>query len=85
MIQKNTLYKISWSFKTWNSNVYIHTFEFWMKTFESEIIKALSMKEDYRQVQNDCKNTMTTDISKFTINVLYQRDPDFFLPWRYGL
>ena len=51
-----------------------------MKTFESEIIKALSMKEDYRQVQNDCKNTMTTDISKFTINVLYQRDPDFFLP-----
>ena len=29
------------NFKTWKSNVYIHTFEFWMKTFKSEI-KVLS-------------------------------------------
>ena len=40
------------------------------ENFEREI-KALSMKSDYKWVQNDYKNAMTIDKSELTINVLY--------------
>ena len=54
----HTLYKISWNF-----NVYFHTFEFWMKRFESEI-KAISMKFDFR-----CKYKMIAKMLRPLIQV----------------
>ena len=41
---KKALYRISWNFRTWNSNIYVHKFEFLMKTLESEIKNHLWSK-----------------------------------------
>ena len=60
-----------------------------MKTFESQI-KALSMKLNYREIQNDRKNAMTIDPSELIINPdlftkVQKNALRFFLRERYGL